>query len=87
TERSVNRTILLQRITAAFSEALTPQQVADVVVNQGIAALEATGGSVVLLTEGGTTLKVVQAIGYPQTLINTWATFPITTSNQIAETV
>ncbi|MCC5655920.1 PAS domain S-box protein [Nostoc sp. XA010] len=87
TERSVNRTILLQRITAAFSEALTPQQVADVVVNQGIAALEATGGSVVLLTEGGTTLKVVQAIGYPQTLINTWANFPITAPNQIAETV
>ncbi|MEH1840619.1 MAG: PAS domain S-box protein [Nostoc sp.] len=87
TERSVNRTILLQRITAAFSEALTPQQVADVVVNQGITALEATGGSVVLLTEGGTTLKVVQAIGYPQTLINTWATFPITAPNQIAETV
>lgn len=87
TERSVNRTILLQRITAAFSEALTPQQVADVVVNQGITALEATGGSVVLLTEGCTTLKVVQAIGYPQTLINTWVTFPITAPNQIAETV
>ncbi|MBD2521731.1 PAS domain S-box protein [Nostoc sp. FACHB-133] len=86
-ERSVNRTILLQRITAALSEALTPQQVADVVVNQGIAALEATSGSVVLLTEGDTTLKVVQAIGYPQTLINTWATFPITSPNQIAETV
>jgi PAS domain S-box-containing protein len=86
-ERSVNRTILLQKITAAFSEALTPQQVADVVVNQGITALEATGGSVVLLTEGDTTLKVVQAIGYPQTLINTWATFPITSLNQIAETV
>ncbi|MEH2198869.1 PAS domain S-box protein [Nostoc sp.] len=86
-ERSVNRTILLQRITAAFSEALTPQQVADVVVNQGIAALEATGGSVVLLTEGNTTLKVVQAIGYPQTLVNTWTTFPITAPNQIAETV
>ncbi|MDZ7991817.1 MAG: PAS domain S-box protein [Nostoc sp. EfeVER01] len=87
TERSVNRTVLLQKITAAFSEALTPQQVADVVVNQGIAALEATGGSVVLLTEGNTTLKVVQAIGYPQTLINTLTTFPITAPNQIAETV
>jgi PAS domain S-box-containing protein len=86
-ERSVNRTILLQRITAAFSEALTPQQVADVVVNQGITALEATGGSVVLLTDEDTTLKVVQAIGYPQTLINTWETFPITSPNQIAETV
>ncbi|MEH2370057.1 PAS domain S-box protein [Nostoc sp.] len=87
TQRSVNRTVLLQKITAAFSEALTPQQVADVVVNQGIAALEATGGSVVLLTEGNTTLKVVQAIGYPQTLINTWTSFPLTAPNQIAETV
>ncbi|MDZ8089590.1 MAG: PAS domain S-box protein [Nostoc sp. DedQUE12b] len=87
TQRSVNRTVLLQKITAAFSEALTPQQVADVVVNQGIAALEATGGSVVLLTEGNTTLKVVQAIGYPQTLINTSTSFPLTASNQIAETV
>ncbi|MEH1820240.1 MAG: PAS domain S-box protein [Nostoc sp.] len=86
-ERSVNRTVLLQKITAAFSEALTPQQVTDVVVNQGIAALEATGGCVVLLTEGNTTLKVVQAIGYPQTLINTWTSFPITAPNQIAETV
>ncbi|MBE8985685.1 PAS domain S-box protein [Nostoc sp. LEGE 12450] len=86
-ERSVNRTILLQKITAALSEALTSQQVADVVVNQGIAALEATGGSVVLLTEGDTSLKVVQAIGYPQALIDTWANFPVTAPNQIAETV
>ncbi|MCC5651479.1 PAS domain S-box protein [Nostoc sp. XA013] len=86
-ERSVNRTVLLQKITAALSEALTPQQVADVVVNQGIAALQATAGSVVLVTEGGTTLKVVQAIGYPQSLIDAWASFPITAPNQIAETV
>ncbi|MGJ5629400.1 PAS domain S-box protein [Nostoc sp. CALU 1950] len=86
-ERSVNRTVLLQRITAALSEALTPQQVADVVVNQGIAALEATAGSVVLLTEGNTELKIVQAIGYPQSLIDAWANFPITAPNQIAETV
>ncbi|MBC6432585.1 PAS domain S-box protein [Nostoc sp. HG1] len=87
TERSVNRTVLLQRITAALSEALTPQQVADVVVNQGIAALQATAGSVVLLTEGHTTLKIVQAIGYSQSLIDSWANFPITAPNQIAETV
>ncbi|MEH2384187.1 MAG: PAS domain S-box protein [Nostoc sp.] len=86
-ERSVNRTILLQKITAALSEALTPQQVADVVVNQGIAALGATAGCVVLLTEGGTTLKVVQAIGYPPSLIDTWANYPITAPNQVAETV
>lgn len=86
-ERSVNRTLLLQRITAALSEALTPQQVADVVVNQGIAALEATAGSVVLLSQGDTTLEIVQANGYPQSLIDAWTNFPITAPNQIAEAV
>ncbi|MFN6537506.1 MAG: PAS domain S-box protein [Nostoc sp. EkiNYC01] len=86
-ERSVNRTVLLQSITAALSEALTPQQVADVVMNQGIAALGASAGSVVLLTQGSTTLKVVQATGYPQSLTDTWGSFPITAPNQIAETV
>jgi PAS domain S-box-containing protein len=86
-ERSVNRTVLLQSITAALSEALTPQQVADVVMNQGIAALGATAGSVILLTQGTNTLRVVQAIGYPQSIIDTWESFPLTAANQIAETV
>ncbi len=86
-ELSVNRIVLLQSITAALSEALTPQEVADVVMNQGIAALGACAGSVVLLTQGNTSLKVVQATGYPKSIIDTWANFPITAANQIAETV
>ncbi|AFZ22930.1 PAS domain S-box [Cylindrospermum stagnale PCC 7417] len=86
-ERAVNRTVRLQKITAALSEALTSQQVADVVVNQGIRALGATAGSVVLLAEEGATIKVVQAIGYPQLLLDTWKSFPITASVPIAETL
>ncbi|MFN6570859.1 PAS domain S-box protein [Dendronalium sp. ChiSLP03b] len=84
-EQAVNRTVLLQKITAALSEALTPQQVADVVVNKGIAALKAKAGSVVLLT--GTDLKVLQIMGYPQSVIDTWVSFPITTAVPLAETV
>ncbi|WP_445632681.1 histidine kinase [Nostoc sp. DSM 114161] len=86
-ERSVNRTVLLQSITAALSEALTPQEVADVVTNRGIPALGAAAGSVVLLTQGNTTLKLLQATGYPQSVIETWESFPITAPTPIAETV
>ncbi|MDZ8184060.1 MAG: PAS domain S-box protein [Nostoc sp. ChiSLP02] len=86
-ERSVNRTVLLQSITAALSEALTPQQVADVVMNQGITALGASAGSVVLVAEENNTLKVVQATGYPRSLIDIWESFPISAPNQIAETI
>jgi len=86
-ELSVNRTVLLQSITAALSEALTPKEVADVVMNRGIPALGAVAGSVVLLTQGNTTLKVLQATGYPQSVIDTWESFPITAPTPIAETV
>ncbi|MBD6620449.1 PAS domain S-box protein [Komarekiella sp. 'clone 1'] len=85
-ERAVNRTVLLQTITAALSEALTPQQVADVVMNQGIAALGAKAGSVLLLTEGNS-LKIVQAIGYQQSTIDAFDNFPLTASIPSAETV
>lgn len=86
-ERAVSRIMRLQRITAALSEALTPEEVADVVVNQGIAALGATSGSVVLLAGGGNSLKVVQAIGYPESIIDAWASFPLNAAVPIAETV
>ncbi|WGV23197.1 PAS domain S-box protein [Halotia branconii] len=86
-EKAVSRTLLLQKITAALSQALTPQQVADVVMHQGVAALGAKAGSVLLLTDQGTALKIVQAIGYPQSDIDTVETFPLTASIPSAEVV
>jgi PAS domain S-box-containing protein len=86
-ERAVNRTVLLQRITAALSQALTPQQVADVVMNQGVAALGAKAGSVLLLTDQGAALKTVQAIGYSQSDIDAVGTFPLTAPIPSAEVV
>ncbi|HEY9692766.1 MAG TPA: GAF domain-containing protein [Oculatellaceae cyanobacterium] len=86
-EESASRTARLQAVTAALSEALTPQKVADVVVNQGISALGANSGSVTLLSDNDTNLKVVSAIGYPQSVRDAWATFPITLQAPLAETV
>ncbi|NJL35562.1 MAG: PAS domain S-box protein [Leptolyngbyaceae cyanobacterium SM1_4_3] len=87
TEQTANRTARLQKITAAFSEALTPYEVAEVVVNQGIAALEANAGSVSLLTEQGMTLRVVNAIGYPPEVIQHWQSFSVTAPTPLAKTV
>ncbi len=83
-EMAANRTARLQSITAAFSEALTPQQVADVVVNQGIGALGAVAGSVVLIEAGGKSLKIIEAIGYPDSIRESWTSFPITANVPIA---
>jgi PAS domain S-box-containing protein len=86
-ELAVNRTVRLQKITAALSEAVTPQQVAEVVVNQGIAALGASAGSVFLLAQQGNSLQVIQASGYPQSVVEAWSNFPVSAAVPLAEAV
>jgi hypothetical protein len=86
-ELAARRTARLQAITAAFSEALTPTQVAEVVVNQGIAALGAMAGSVVLLAESGNSLKLAGTVGYPEGLFDDWECCPGTTATPLADTV
>jgi signal transduction histidine kinase/ActR/RegA family two-component response regulator len=67
----------LQAITAALSEALTPAQVAAVVLEQVVPAFGARAGSVVLLTDRGDELEILDAIGLPPGLIDEWRRFPV----------
>ncbi|MDI9637109.1 PAS domain S-box protein [Geitlerinema splendidum] len=85
-ERLAHRTAILQQITAAFSQALTPKQVAEVVTQRAIAAMEAKAGSLALLIDEGRTLQIVQAVGYPESMLNTWSSFPANSPVPIAET-
>ncbi len=63
-ETAADRTARLQAVTAALSELLTPAQVAAVIVEQSVAALEADAALIALLSPDGTTLEIVQSIGY-----------------------
>ena len=63
-EQSAARLSRLQLVTAALSESLTPIQVADVIVDQGIAALGANFAVVALLNETSTELEIVRTFGY-----------------------
>ncbi|MBW4492914.1 MAG: PAS domain S-box protein [Oscillatoria princeps RMCB-10] len=86
-ERAAHRVARLQAITSALSEALTPSQVAEVAVSQGIAALGACAGLMALLAEGDSALEVVRALGYPQEILETWRRLPVSLPVPLAETV
>ncbi|MEX0269359.1 GAF domain-containing protein [Leptolyngbyaceae cyanobacterium UHCC 1019] len=62
-ERSTKRIARLQSVTAAFSESITPDQVAQVIADQGIAALGANFALVALLNESAAELEVVRLVG------------------------
>ena len=86
-ETAADRTARLQTVTAALSESLTPEQVADVIVEQSMAALEATAALVVLVSKDRTELEIVKSIGYQTDLVESWQKFSIDTDVPLAEAI
>jgi PAS domain S-box-containing protein len=64
-ERTADRLARLQTLTAALSGALVPAEVAEVVMNEGVAALGAAGAAVALLDEATATFEIVRSVGVP----------------------
>jgi signal transduction histidine kinase len=77
----------LQAVTAALSEAMTPEQVAEVVIQQGGATLGARAGLIALVSEDGAALEIARAFGYPGETLETWRRFPLDLPTPLADAV
>lgn len=86
-EQSAARLSRLQLVTAALSESLTPAQVADVIVDQGIAALMANFALVALLNKTSTELEIVRTFGCEAEQLNGWHRFSLDAPIPLAEAV
>jgi PAS domain S-box-containing protein len=74
-ERLSYRTARLQAATAALSGARTPAEVAEVVVDEGVAALGADSGF--LLMFGRTSAEIVGGRGYSREVSRKWRSFSL----------
>ncbi len=81
------RIVLLYQLTAALSEAMTPQQVADVIMEQGIDTLGASAGSIVVFDKEKANLEILVAVGYSQQITEVWQRFPVHSPIVLAESV
>ena len=86
-ESSAVRTRRLQQVTAALAGAIRPEEVAQVVVEQGVAALSAQAGSVLRASADGGMLELVRAVGYSAEVLDHWTRFPIDAPLPLAEAV
>ncbi|MGH3744105.1 MAG: SpoIIE family protein phosphatase [Mycobacteriales bacterium] len=68
-QRVTDRAARLQRVTAALARARTPEDVAEVVVSEGVAALGASGGGLLVPAGDGAHLAVPGAVGYGEELV------------------
>jgi PAS domain S-box-containing protein len=69
-ERAVERTSHLQSLAAELADALTPAEVAEVAVAQGVASIGADAGALQLLADDGETLEVVSGRGSDRSLVD-----------------
>ncbi|MDP9309717.1 MAG: PAS domain S-box protein [Chloroflexota bacterium] len=86
-ERATERVGRLQAITAALAEALTTEDVAEVIVAQGIPPLGAYAGSVALLAPDGEALEIIRSVGYGAAVMREWGRFPLNAPVPLAESV
>ena len=69
-QRVSERAARLQRVTAALARARTPEDVADVVISEGVDALGASGGGMLLPAGDGQHVIVPGAVGYGVELVD-----------------
>ena len=86
-EQAANRVARLQAITAGLADARTAAEVAAVVVEQGVAGLEAHSGALCLLTPDGTKLQVIRHRGLEPSSVERFQTFAVDDALPAAEAV
>jgi PAS domain S-box-containing protein len=76
-ERTSNFLRRLQVVSTSLSQALTPNDVAVAVIEQGVNSLGAHAGTVVLLNEAAAELEIVGTVGFPQEVAEKWQRFSL----------
>ncbi|EPX61698.1 hypothetical protein D187_010317 [Cystobacter fuscus DSM 2262] len=82
--QSMERLLRLQKVTSELSQALTPEQVASVIVRQAGPAMGACEACIYLLAAPGM-LHLVQAMGMPEAALERWRWLPVTEPVPIAQ--
>ena len=86
-EAATARANRLQAVTARLAEAVTPQQVLDAIVTQGVEAAEARAGAIGLLAADGETIEIVAQRGYEQNIFVGWESFPLSSDTPMGKAI
>jgi PAS domain S-box-containing protein len=74
---AADRANRLQRVTNRLAEALTPQEVLDAILTEGLRAAEARAGAIGIVSEDGEWIELLAQSGYERPILEEWARFPV----------
>jgi PAS domain S-box-containing protein len=74
---AADRANRLQRVTERLGAALTPQQVLDVILTEGLRAAEARAGAIGLITDDGNAIELLAQSGYKGPVFEKYGHFSV----------
>ena len=87
THDAADRARRLQRVAELLAEAVTPQQVLDAILTDGVRAAEAHAGAIGVLSADGENIELLAQRGYDPDLMSAWATFAVDAQLPMSEVV
>jgi PAS domain S-box-containing protein len=77
----------LQKVADALASAITPQQVLDAVLTEGLEAAQARGGLITTMSDDGEWLEIAASRGYDSHWLDPFARFPVDGDYPLSEAV
>jgi PAS domain S-box-containing protein len=74
---AADRARRLQRVAELLAEAVTPQEVLDAVLTEGVRAAEARAGAIGVVSTDGRNVELLAQRGYDPSVMTGWASFPL----------
>jgi len=84
---AADRANRLQRVTDLLAEALTPQEVLDAILTDGLRAAEARAGAIGILSEDGEWIELLAQRGYKGPILKEWGRFAVSAELPMAHVV
>src|SRR5947207_16024244 len=76
-EDASDRAYRLQRVSERLAEALTPQEVLDAILTEGLRAAEARAGAIGIVSEDGEWIELLAQRGYKGPILKEWRRFAV----------
>jgi DNA-binding NarL/FixJ family response regulator/signal transduction histidine kinase len=86
-EEAAERTRRMETVTAALAAALTPEQVAHVAMREGLVAVQATAGALLVLDDARTSLNLLEAAGLADEILARWQSFSLALASPLADAI
>jgi signal transduction histidine kinase len=77
----------LQRVAELLAEAVTPQEVLDSILTEGVKAAEAHAGAIGVLSEDGANVELLAQRGYDVSVMAGWSSFPVEAEVPMSEVI